>query len=94
MPKMTALRSHPSSALSACQHIWLGSGGHALQWDQTISAIRHIKQLVHNSIEGASAAPVIQRTGDLYLQRRVFTKVRLPTAALANRLTFLPGHSL
>jgi hypothetical protein len=62
--------------------MWLTSGGYSRQWTQTQRAIRNIKQLIINSIEGSSARYVPEAVNDLYLQRRVFTKVTITHQAV------------
>jgi hypothetical protein len=92
--KLIIASRHRSTALLASQHIWLTSGGHSHQWDQTLSAIRNIKQLVLSSVEGASAENVVLGTSDLYLQRRVFTKVRIRSSTWTGSFTDVVGHRL
>ena len=70
--------STSKNAPSSIQFINLTSGGQKDIWKATQEGVRLVRQLVHCSLEGAS--PFIEPPCDggknLYLQRRVFTKVR------------------
>jgi hypothetical protein len=66
-----------TSAMSAMQYLTLSSGGHPRPWRVFQTAIRHVRQLVHNSIGGPRHfVEGVQKANEvMHLQRRVFTKV-------------------
>lgn len=66
-----------STAMRAMQHLTLSCGGHLKPWLAFQTAIRHIRQLVHNTIGGPKhLVETVQRPNELmHFQRRVFTKV-------------------
>jgi hypothetical protein len=64
--------------MSAMQYLTLSSGGYSKPWEAFQTTIRHIRQLVHNSIGGSKHfIEAVQRLNEvMHFQRRVFTKAR------------------
>lgn len=72
------LRSE-ETAVRASQYLTLSSGGYDAAWYATLSGIRNLRQLVHNSLTRQGRRfeePLAGIEDDIYLTRRVFTKVR------------------
>lgn len=63
------------------QYLTLSSKGYNVPWLGFQTAIRHIRQLVHNSVGGARhfVEPIQKLSNVFHFQRRVFSKVRLLT---------------
>lgn len=70
--------SEKESAVRAKQHISLCSHGQSEPWVPVLEGLRNIRQLVHNSLtRGVSrrVEPEASRDDDIYVSRRVFSKV-------------------
>lgn len=65
------------TASSAIQFLTLSSGGNLEPWIATHDTIRNVRQLAHNSMPSRTRyiEPEPDYTRDIYLRRRVFTKV-------------------
>ena len=63
--------------MSAIQNLRLCPQGHLHPWLATLKAIQNIRQLIHNGIPSRTtySEPDINVDKDLYLRRRIFTKV-------------------
>ena len=67
------------TAVRATQHLSLHSGGFDEPWSHMQKGLRNIRQLVHNTLSRGSARhvePIPDINEDIYLTRRVFSKVR------------------
>ena len=67
-------------AIRAVQYISLSSGGFPKPWVSVQTAICNIRQLAHNTLSrgnGRRVEALPAENEDIYLMRRVFTKVRL-----------------
>lgn len=76
---MSRSSSSAGTAAGATQTLLLTSGGCLQPWSATLKAVRDIRQLIHNGIPSRTAyiEPEIDIDRDLYLRRRIFTKVDL-----------------
>lgn len=72
------LYSSPDTAAAATHFLALSSGGYNEPWGANLSTIRNIRQMVHNSLPSRHRflEPDAEDDSELYIRRRIFTKVR------------------